>query len=203
MEDRHFESVEIYKNLDNDDFVLSNVYDIDNVLQLIKDDVANETHLSNLKKYRNELISTEIDKYQNRIDKMKKLVGRTMLALSPGKKTLNFPGVGKVTRKENDVKWEIQNQEELEKYLESKGLKNEVMDSPDPKFSKSKFNSLLPRLDPEKVPGLKKEEVIAPISISWSKEGQQDSAQQTQSEPKVTSEVAEKPKTKQLSTSDV
>ena len=128
-----------------------------------------------------------------------------MLALSPNKKTLNFPGVGKVTRKENETKWEIESQEKLEQYLESKGLKQDVMESPDPKFSKGKFNALLERLDPSKVPGLKKKEVIAPISISWSKEDQAENTTSVEvnPEPKIEPKRVEKLVTKTLSTSDV
>jgi hypothetical protein len=166
MDEKYFDYESIYQNLNNDDFVLSSVYDIDNVLSLMKEANDKEQFYKELKKFRNDQISCEIEKHATRALKLKNLIARTMAQLEPSKKTLDFPGVAKVTRKKDSLSWEVEDEDAVIRYFASKNMKQDIVETEE-KLSKKKLNEALAKVDPTKVTGLKSKETKNPISITW------------------------------------
>lgn len=166
MDEKYFDFEAIYQNLNNEDFVLSSVYEIDNVLTLMKESLAKEQFFKDLKRFRDAQISDEIEKHTTRATKLKNLIGRTMATLEPAKKTLDFPGIAKVTRKKDTVSWEVEDEEAVLQYFDSKNMKKDITEVEE-KLSKSKLKKALEKVDPKKVKGLKEKKTSNPISITW------------------------------------
>ena len=109
------------------DGCLSSVFEIENAmlhLQKINDDIE---HLKGLKKHRAQAIDTQISSLSDDTLKLRDIILQTMKKLSPDKKTLSFPEVGKVSRRVSKDGWEIENSESLLDFFDSEGKKSEVI----------------------------------------------------------------------------
>jgi len=107
------------------DYVLNSVYEIENIILLLKEINSKVDFYKDLKKFRTESINEKIDDYSKRSDQLRKLIQDTLKHFK--EKTLDFPGIGKVTRrnKSKDT-WQIVDEDSLRKFFEEKGVKDQV-----------------------------------------------------------------------------
>jgi len=81
--------------------------------------------LKELKKYRVSQIDEKIRTYETKTSILKDLIQTCME--EHGEKTLDFPGMAKLTVKNNPVKWEVQSEEKLFELLKNKEIFDEVV----------------------------------------------------------------------------
>jgi DNA primase len=91
--------------------------DIDEMLLSIAALDAQIAHYDELKKHRVALIATEVAKLEATKEQYRQAIRQFMAA--QGEKTLNYPGVGKVSRKAGSRKWNINNETDLIAFLEA------------------------------------------------------------------------------------
>ena len=103
------------------------VFDIEDLLGYVKSLDAEIDFLKRLKESRAEKINAEISSHQSDIDKIKSIIKNTMLEHQPDKKTISFPGVGKVTRRKVAGKWVIDDENVFLEEMTKRGLKTKVI----------------------------------------------------------------------------
>lgn len=91
--------------------------EIDELLVNIAAIDAQIEHYEALKKHRNSVIDAEIDKLEGNKAQYREAIQQFMA--SNGEKTLNYPGVGKVTRKAGTRKWIVKDEDALISYLKA------------------------------------------------------------------------------------
>ena len=101
--------------MDDEPKALESEFDLDDLLAAIDSINDKVKFLEQLKKQRSKSIQSEIDKLQCQGEKLRDVVLLTMNNV--GKKSLNFPGVGRVSIKEGRKSWIISNEDELIKKL--------------------------------------------------------------------------------------
>lgn len=107
--------------------VLDSIYEIEDILETIARSDRKIEHFEKLKKHRTNILDEKITQLENENIRLRQVIMDTMKALAPDDKTVDFPGVGKVTRKKPKEKWVVENEEEVIKYLEQEKLdKNAV-----------------------------------------------------------------------------
>jgi hypothetical protein len=111
----------------NAEDVLDNVFDIEDILGYIRSIDSEIDFLKRLKESRAKKIDAEISSHASEIDKLKSIIKNTMLAHEPDKKTIPFPGVGKVTRRKVPGKWVIEDEETFLSEMAKRGLKERVV----------------------------------------------------------------------------
>jgi hypothetical protein len=91
-----------------------------------------------------------------------------MIATDPKKKTMHFPGIGKVTRRDGKVSWKILDENLLIDFLTSQGVKNQVVETQET-IIKKEVNKLFDCWDDQKVkvPGVEKKDAKESISITF------------------------------------
>jgi phage host-nuclease inhibitor protein Gam len=143
--------------------------DIDDILQALHTVDDEIEHLKQLKKHRTAKIQDEITKLEEIQSDYRDSIRQHMS--ESGEKRLNYPGVGKVSRRAGTRKWEVKDNESLldflsthlpEKQLEDMGvIKKEVT------FVKKELNKLLDKLkDNGNIPEEIVEEIVSQESIS-------------------------------------
>ena len=150
------------------DVCLNSVFEIDQVLIRLRELNDQVEHLKGLKKYRVDSANVAIEDSETKIDQIRDLIHRTMVELSPGEKVLQFPSIGKVSRRKSPDSWDITDEDTLLKYLEGKGLKNDVIkvkEVLDVKSAKKLVESLSSK--GETVPGVDKLAGRESISITF------------------------------------
>ena len=119
--------------------------DIDDLLVNIAAIDAQVEHYEALKKHRNSVIDTEIDKLLAVKVEYREAIQQFMAA--SGEKTLNYPGVGKVTRKAGSRKWIIKDEDALVAYLKGNpGLSPQLLSKvvvTEEKIVKKELNKIL------------------------------------------------------------
>lgn len=110
-----------------DDISLSSVFDIETILDIIKNTEEKIDYYKGLKKHRNETLDSKISDLKHRSEELRDIVLRTMKNLEPKKNTLHFPDVGKVTRRKGKEDWEFVNENEMMSFLDKEGLKKQIV----------------------------------------------------------------------------
>lgn len=119
--------------------VLSSLYDIENVLLLVSEIDHKITYYRDLKKRRVEAIDTEIRKLTLKEEMLRSIILNTMKAVAPREKTLNFPDIGKVSRRKASDAIVIEDKDSVISYLDKAGLKPELVRVSED-IDKRKFN---------------------------------------------------------------
>lgn len=109
------------------DACLTSVFEIENILLHIQELNSKITHLKGLKKYRVESADVEIDRLEEQVRQCRELIKTTMITLEPKEKTLQFPSVAKVTRREDKGGWDIADEEKFLKFVEEQGKKDLIV----------------------------------------------------------------------------
>ena len=94
---------------------LESEFEIEDLIKMINSFDTNLDFYEGLKKNRAATIDYEMQKIENKKEFLKKVVLATLEKFN--KKSLSFPGIGKVTAKDLDGKWIINDEEELIKTL--------------------------------------------------------------------------------------
>ncbi len=152
-----------------DDYLLSSIYEIENILLMIEENGKKVDHLKGLKKHRAKYIDDDISKFQGRNTRLREVIYNTMSRLSPKEKTIPFPGIGKVSRRKVKDTWTISDEEKMLKFFEDEGVKDqavrEVVDAREAKKLLDSFEDLNTT-----VPGVEKKLGGESISITFEKE---------------------------------
>lgn len=138
-----------------DDACLNSVFEIENLLLRIQELNTKVDHLKGLKKFRVETVDEEIKSVSYELGQYRKVILNTMQTLSPDQKTMNFPSIGKVSRRTAKDSYKINNEEDLVSYLDAKGDKEKVVISKevlDIRAAKKLIEDYIER--GEKVPGV-------------------------------------------------
>lgn len=109
------------------DHSLSSMYEIEDILLLIGEVNRKIDYYKEMKKYRAASIDDKISSLTAKSDCLRSIVLNTMQKVVPNEKTLDFPDIGKVTRRKPTKTINIDDQDKVIKYLEQKGMKDEVV----------------------------------------------------------------------------
>ena len=161
--------------------VLSDLFEIEQALSMMKDSSDEQEFLKNLKKRRVSPIDDKIKKLENNKEKLKSMILKTMRELKPKQKTIDFPGVAKVTRRAVKGSWSVVDESALKKELERLNLKNDIVKTEE-KIDKKKLNSALTNLDKQNstINGVQKSQDHESISISYAKDSSADTIEASQ-----------------------
>jgi len=97
---------------------LESEFEIEDLISAIKDMKDKVKFLENLRKSRTSAIDAEIIRNEEKIDLLEKVISSTLEKV--GKKSLNFPGIGKVGMSERKGKWVVNDEAQLITELEAK-----------------------------------------------------------------------------------
>ena len=93
------------------DYVLNSVYEIEEVIPLIQKLSKHIVFLKELKKFRSTSIDAKIAEYAEKSQQLRTVILNTLEKF--GEKTLDFPGVAKVTRKKTTSTWQVESESSL------------------------------------------------------------------------------------------
>jgi predicted HAD superfamily phosphohydrolase len=108
--------------------------------------------LADLKKYRAQQIDEKIRLYENKVDYLRSIIQTCMDEHK--EKTLDFPGVAKVTVKTNPVKWEVLSEIKLFEFLKKKEKYDQIVEE-QPKILFKDLTKFLNSLSDDEVKELK------------------------------------------------
>jgi hypothetical protein len=150
------------------DYVLDSKYEIENVLLMIQEAEDKIKFFKELKQYRAKKIDEEINNLGERADRFRRVVLNTMTITEPSKKTLHFPGVGKVTRRAGKSSWKVNNEHLMLDFLNEQGVKNQVVETIEV-VSKKEANKVFDCFKDQnmQIPGVEHVEASESISISF------------------------------------
>lgn len=150
------------------DYVLNSVYEIENVLLMLKSIKKKADWFKDLKKHRAESIDEKITELEEKSDRLRAVVLATMKKLEPDHTTLNFPSIGAVTRKKSAGKWNVDNEELLTDFLDKHGYKDQVFKVTS-KLDSRKLGDALEDLSNARVdvPGVSYSEGAETVSIKY------------------------------------
>lgn len=109
------------------DHSLSSMYEIEDILMLIGEVNRKVDYYKEMKKHRASSIDGKIASLNAKADCLRSIVLNTMQKIVPNEKTLDFPDIGKVTRRKPTETISIDDQDLVIEYLEKKGMKDEVV----------------------------------------------------------------------------
>lgn len=109
------------------DHSLSSMYEIEDILLLIGEVNRKVEYYKEMKKHRIASIDDKVDSLIAKADCLRSIVLNTMQKIVPNEKTLDFPDIGKVTRRKPTETISIDDQDKVINYLEKKGMKDEVV----------------------------------------------------------------------------
>lgn len=123
MNDENFYSIAklFFSGVLASDSVLKDTFEIESLLIILRDLDEKESWFKQLKKKRAEAIDQQIDLIDQNREKLRNIILNSMKELTPDKKSLEFPGVGKVQRKSSKPKWIVNESEEVISFLEEAG----------------------------------------------------------------------------------
>lgn len=181
---------EILNSAIPEDLVLDSIYEIEAVLEKIKEIKDSSEHLSGLKKYRNSIIDAKIGDLKFKEEALRGAIVRSMNKLEPKKSTIHFPPIGKVTKKKGKEDWEIVDEQSVLQFVSEQGVRDQVTKT-EVSFVKSALNKMLDNFSDQaiKVPGVEKRTGPETLSITF-----EEDADDTPSTPvKVTKITKSKP----------
>lgn len=152
----------------SDDYTLDSKYEIENVLLMIQQTEDKVKFFKELKQYRAKKLDEEIKSLEDRSERLRRVVLNTMVSTDPDKKTMHFPGIGKVTRRTGKTSWKIKDENELLAFLEDQGVKNQVVETKEV-ISKKDANKVFECFHDQDitVPGVDRKEAAESISIAY------------------------------------
>ena len=153
---------------DMEDNVSSDV-DVEKLIKAIRKCREEVEFLKKLKKNRSEPIDQKIEKLQNNEEKLKNFIVEIMPEFFPKKNSVDFPGVGKVTRRKVKGKWVIDDEVEFRKTLEKFNQLDsaiEIKSILNKTKAKKCINQILINNSPEEVVGASYEEPENEFSLS-------------------------------------
>jgi len=152
----------------NDDFTLEELSD------KIKDDVDVEKLILTIKRYRNEIdflkklkekrcepIDLKIEKLNSNEEKLRSFILECMTNLFPEKNSVDFPGVGKISKRKTTGKWVVIDEEKYMELTKKHGLYDEavkITTSVDKKKVPNVVSRILQDSGPNQLEGVKYEE---------------------------------------------
>jgi phage host-nuclease inhibitor protein Gam len=137
---------------------------------LIKSLQDRQTWLKELKRQRAKSIDDELQSIEAFEERVRKVIQNTMEAHVPEKKSLDFPGIGKVQKRATKPNWEVQDEDAVIGFLEENGKKEAL------KTETSLVKKELNRICDEyykanmEVPGVARKPAGESLSVSVSKE---------------------------------
>lgn len=151
--------------------VLNSMYEIEDVLLLLNGINKKLEFYKALKRYRTESIDSHVSALGDKSDILRQVVRNTMRKLAPDEKTVNFPAIGKVSRRKAKDSWVIEDQNSLSEFLDEKGIKDDVVRVVE-SLDKRKLNTALDRYSKSgvTVPGVSKLVGEETLSITFEKE---------------------------------
>lgn len=183
--------------------VVSNVYDIEDVLVSIRDLEDKVDYFKGLKQHRAKAIDQEIEKATTLADTLRSVVLNSMKQLAPDKKTLSFPSVGKTTRRKPSEGWQVDDERTMLTFLDQQGVKQQVIKEVKEVVDKKQLNNVLDFLDQsgKVVPGVSKKEGDETLSISFDKEFRVPEAKQLDNQPHALADAGKN--LKDISSNDI
>ena len=106
---------------------IQNAFEIEDLLVALNKLDKNIEFLKGLKKNRAEQIDAEINEYNLKVEWLRNMILMGMKEHAANEKTLNFPGVAKVTRRNVKGTWSIEDEKALITFLTEQGMKDEVV----------------------------------------------------------------------------
>lgn len=155
---------------DNTDssYCLNSAYEIEDALMMIKDLTNKVEFLKGLKKHRMEQIDAEIGGNECRVARLRSIILNTMRTHEPDQKTLQFPAIGKVSRRAAKDDWNIDDESTLIAFFDKEGHKSDVVkikESLDTRAAKSLIDHYAQ--NGSDVPGVSKKIGEESISITF------------------------------------
>lgn len=153
------------------DYVLDSKYEIENVLLMVQQVEDKIKFFKELKQYRAKKIDADIQDLEERADRFRRVILNTMASTEPDKKTMHFPGIGKVTRRAGKSSWKVTDEQLMLDFLEKQGVKNMVVETKEV-VSKKEANKVFDNFKDQNVtvPGVAYSEAAESISISFEDE---------------------------------
>jgi hypothetical protein len=148
--------------------VLEDKFDIEQVLVAVQNYNKKLEFLKELKRRRIESIDQQVDSIQKNIDVLHQAIAECMT--QNNEKSLDFPGVGKVSVRKTKGTWQIVDDNALYEFLKSHKMEHGLVES-SWKFKKKELNKILDQfLSNNNVPSsVQKDEDRTSLSISFSK----------------------------------
>ncbi len=112
---REFESMDMEHALDS-------VFEIEELLSDLKSVNEKIQFYKDLKKFRADCVSEKIEECSVTAEKLRKIIHNTLS--KHDEKTLDFPGIGKVSRRVAKGKWHVNDTNAAADYFENKGLRD-------------------------------------------------------------------------------
>lgn len=149
---------------------LSSMYEIEDVLLLIDQVNRKVDYYKELKKHRTAVCDEKIYDLHSKAESLRSIVLNTMKKIAPKEKTLDFPDVGKVTRRKPKETIVIDDEGQVLEFLDRKGLKDEVVKIIET-VDKRKLKAVIQQCDQtgEKVPGISKVYGNEALTITFEK----------------------------------
>ena len=120
-----------------------------------------------LKKARNKELDNEVRYIEDRQQRLRSIILRTMKELEPDRKTLQFPSVGKISRRKSADSWSIDDEKVFLHFAENRGFKDQVLQVKE-SIKAREANKVIAELSQtETVPGVSKKEGVEGISVSF------------------------------------
>lgn len=153
-----------------DGHVLSSTFEIENILLLIEEIDKKVEYYKELKKHRVKSVDEKINSLVQKESILRGVILNTMKSMN--EKSLDFPDIGKVSRRKAKAKIIIDDQDVVEAYLDKKGLSSGIFKTETVKtVDKRKLNGLVGDLEKqgESVPGISKTAASESLSIAFEK----------------------------------
>jgi phage host-nuclease inhibitor protein Gam len=137
-----------------DDQALSSIHEIEDVLLLLAEINRKIDYFKALKKYRTQSIDEKVSNLALKAESIRKVILNTMNQEAPNDKTLDFPSIGKVSRRKTPDSWSVKDEEALVSFLGDEGVKEEIVRTVET-IDKRKLNKLISEYDKsgKSVPG--------------------------------------------------
>lgn len=151
-----------------DKHVLSSTFEIENILLVIEEIEKKLEHYKELKRQRVKSIDEKVSSLNAKQTMLRQVILNTMTHMN--EKSLDFPDIGKVSRRKSRATLVMEDQDSVLNYLDKKGLKDHVVKTVET-VDKRKLNSLVNDLEKqgEVVPGVSKSQGSETVSISFEK----------------------------------
>lgn len=153
-----------------DGHTLSSTFEIENILLLIEEIDKKIEYYKELKKHRVKSVDEKIGSLSQKEATLRAVILNTMKSMD--EKSLDFPDIGKVSRRKAKSKIVLDDQDAVEAYLDKKGLAAGVVKVETIKtIDKRKLNSLVSDLEKqgESIPGISKTTATESLSITFEK----------------------------------
>lgn len=151
-----------------DGHTLSSTFEIENILLLIEEINKKLEYYKELKKHRAKSVDEKISSLNQKEAILRGVILNTMKSMN--EKSLDFPDIGKVSRRKSKSAIVLEDQDKIVAYLDEKGLKSSVVKTVE-SIDRRKLNSLIGDLEKqgEVIPGISKTTGSESLSITFEK----------------------------------